>query len=186
MGLNSNRCNNGRYPQSTYQRTFHLISRTHNDAESPIFLPRSTVFADPPDSHYSFSEWQNSRSQFSVSITKALRWGTLFFYRNAEKKLSLSIPYSSENQLKALLRLYEDHEREMCEAFARDLKKSHHETIIYDVNFLRNDVRSLLKNFRSYAKKEHVYVMVISHRRLLEFSTIEIKTFAFFYLYFLC
>lgn len=55
-----------------------------------------------------------------------------------------------------MLRLYKDHELEMCEALAKDLNKSRQESIINEVEFLRNDVISLLMNFRSYAKTENV------------------------------
>lgn len=61
-----------------------------------------------------------------------------------------------EKQLKALLRLYRDHEQEMCEAVAKDLRKSRSEAVINEVELLRNDVRSLLMNFRTYAKTENV------------------------------
>lgn len=60
-----------------------------------------------------------------------------------------------EKQLKALLRLYKEHEREMCEALAKDLNKSRQEAILNEVELLRNDVISLLMNFRKYAKTEY-------------------------------
>lgn len=60
--------------------------------------------------------------------------------------------------MKALLRLYKDHELEMCEALAKDLNKSRQEAILNEVELLRNDVISLLMNFRTYAKTENVSV----------------------------
>lgn len=69
--------------------------------------------------------------------------------------ISYSLVYR-EKQLKALLRLYKDHELEMCEALAKDLNKNRQEAIINEVEFLRNDVISLLMNFRTYAKTENV------------------------------
>lgn len=61
-----------------------------------------------------------------------------------------------EKQLKALLRLYDENEDAMCEALAKDLNKSRQESIINEVEYLRNDVRSLLLNIRKYAATEYV------------------------------
>lgn len=63
-----------------------------------------------------------------------------------------------EQQLNALLRLYEENEDAMCEALAKDLHKSRQESIINEVELLRNDVRNLLLNLRSYAAVEYVSV----------------------------
>lgn len=61
-----------------------------------------------------------------------------------------------EKQLNALLRMYEENEDAMCDALAKDLHKSRQESIINEVELLRNDVRNLLMNFRSYAAVEYV------------------------------
>lgn len=55
-----------------------------------------------------------------------------------------------------MLRLYKDHELEMCEALAKDLNKSRQESILNEVELLRNDVVGLLMNFRKYAATENV------------------------------
>lgn len=61
-----------------------------------------------------------------------------------------------EKQLNALMRLYEEHETEMCNALAQDLRKSKQESIINEVELLRNDLRNLLMNLKDYAKPEKV------------------------------
>lgn len=61
-----------------------------------------------------------------------------------------------EKQLKALLQLYEENEVEMCNALAADLRKSRQESIINEVELLRNDVRALIMHLREYAKPEYV------------------------------
>lgn len=61
-----------------------------------------------------------------------------------------------EKQLDALLRMYVENEDAMCEALAKDLHKSRQESIINEVELLRNDVRNLLINLRSYAAIEYV------------------------------
>lgn len=61
-----------------------------------------------------------------------------------------------EKQLKALMRLYEEHETEMCNALAQDLRKSKQESIINEVELLRNDLRNLLMNLNDFAKPEKV------------------------------
>lgn len=58
--------------------------------------------------------------------------------------------------MKALLRLYDENENAICEALAKDLNKSRTEAILNEVEVLRNDVRSLLINIRSYAATEYV------------------------------
>lgn len=60
-----------------------------------------------------------------------------------------------EKQLDALLRMYVENEDAMCEALAKDLHKCRQESIINEVELLRNDVRSLLMNLRSYAAVEY-------------------------------
>lgn len=54
------------------------------------------------------------------------------------------------------MRLYVDHELEMCNALAADLQKSRQEAIINEVELLRNDLRNLLMNLKDYAKPEKV------------------------------
>lgn len=61
-----------------------------------------------------------------------------------------------EKQLNALMRLYDEHEAEMCDALAQDLRKSKQESIINEVELLRNDLRNLLMNLNDYAKPEKV------------------------------
>lgn len=63
--------------------------------------------------------------------------------------------------MNALLRLYEEHEDAMCDALAKDLNKHRQESIINEVELLRNDVRNLIMNLRSYAQVEYVSIMAI-------------------------
>lgn len=70
--------------------------------------------------------------------------------------LFLSNHLYREQQLNALLRMYEENEDSMCEALLKDLNKCRQESIINEIELLRNDVRNLLMNFRSYAKVEYV------------------------------
>lgn len=74
-----------------------------------------------------------------------------------------------EKQLKALLQLYKDHEREMCEALAKDLNKSRQEAILNEVELLRNDVKGLLMNFRTYAKTEYVCIDITNFALVFPF-----------------
>lgn len=54
------------------------------------------------------------------------------------------------------MKLYDEHEAEMCEALAADLRKSKQEAIINEVEFLRNELRHLLHNLKDYASPERV------------------------------
>lgn len=60
--------------------------------------------------------------------------------------------------MNALLRLFEENEDGMCNALAKDLHKSRQESIINEVEYLRNDVRGLIMNLRTYAATEYVSV----------------------------
>lgn len=56
------------------------------------------------------------------------------------------------------MRLYDENEDAMCKALALDLRKSRQESIICEVELLRNDLRNLIMNFRSYAQTEYVSI----------------------------
>lgn len=66
-----------------------------------------------------------------------------------------------EKQLNALLRLYEENEDAMCDALAKDLHKHRQESIINEIELLRNDVRNLIMNFRSYAQVDYVSICIL-------------------------
>lgn len=57
--------------------------------------------------------------------------------------------------------MYEENEDAMCDALAKDLRKSRQESIINEIELLRNDVRNLIMNFRSYAAIEYVSVCTV-------------------------
>lgn len=59
-----------------------------------------------------------------------------------------------EKNLRALLRMYEENEEEMCKALATDLRKSKQESMLNEVFFLQNDLNHILSNFRDWAKPE--------------------------------
>lgn len=67
--------------------------------------------------------------------------------------------YNREKQLNGLLKCYEEHEEEMCQALASDLRKHKQEAMINEVEFLRNDLRNLLMNLRTYAAPEKVLIV---------------------------
>lgn len=59
-----------------------------------------------------------------------------------------------EQQLKMLSKMYKENTDAMCEVLAKDLRKSKFESIICEVEYLKNDLINLLKNFKSYTKPE--------------------------------
>lgn len=62
-----------------------------------------------------------------------------------------------QSQLLALLRLYEENTQEMIDALKEDLRKSKQEAIISEIDYLKNELRSLIYNFRSWAKPEKIF-----------------------------
>lgn len=61
-----------------------------------------------------------------------------------------------EKQLNALMRMYEENEAEMCNALASDLRKSKQESLVNEVDFLKNDLRNTLMHLREWAAPELV------------------------------
>lgn len=64
--------------------------------------------------------------------------------------------------------MYEENEDAMCDALAKDLHKSRQESIINEVEYLRNDLRNLIMNLRTYAQPEYV-----SHDHYLYFTSLK-------------
>lgn len=61
-----------------------------------------------------------------------------------------------EKQLNGLMQIYINHENEMCDALMADLKKSRQESILNEVELLRNDLRNTIMNFKDWAQSEKV------------------------------
>lgn len=54
------------------------------------------------------------------------------------------------------MRFYDENESGMLDALAADLRKSKQESIINEIEFLRNDLRHLIMNLGDYVKPEKV------------------------------
>ena len=63
-----------------------------------------------------------------------------------------------EKQLKQLMKMYDECETEMANALASDLRKHKQEAIIFEIEFLRNDLRNTLMNLRDWVKPELVMI----------------------------
>lgn len=59
---------------------------------------------------------------------------------------------SRERQLKNLLRMYEERETEMINALHADLRRPKQESLVVETEFLKNDVKNILFNLRSWTK----------------------------------
>lgn len=59
-----------------------------------------------------------------------------------------------EKQLKALVRMYEENEKAIIDALFTDLHKPKAETVITEIEYLKNDLRDTLQNLRSWAKPD--------------------------------
>lgn len=58
------------------------------------------------------------------------------------------------NQLKALLRCYEENTAEMANVLAADLRKHKQEAHLLEIEFILNDLRNTLYNLREWVKPE--------------------------------
>lgn len=54
------------------------------------------------------------------------------------------------------MRMYDENIDEMCNALAADLRKSKQESMVNEIDFLRNDLRNSLMHLKEWAKPEKV------------------------------
>jgi len=65
-------------------------------------------------------------------------------------------------QLQALLRCYDENEDLFAEALAKDLRKPRQEAVMFEVEFLRNDVRGCINNVDSWVKDQLVEKNIVT------------------------
>lgn len=61
-----------------------------------------------------------------------------------------------EDQLKQLMKMYEDNYDEMIRVLAADLRRSKQEAVVLDVQFLINDLTNTLIHLKEWAAPEKV------------------------------
>ena len=61
-------------------------------------------------------------------------------------------------QLEALLRMYEENEAEIVTALYKDLRKPKYEARMFEIEVLKNDVRTMIQNCREWAKPQRVSI----------------------------
>ena len=59
-------------------------------------------------------------------------------------------------QLESLLRLYDENEAELLDAVYKDLRKPKYEAKLVEVEVLKTDVQTMIKNCREWAKPQRV------------------------------
>lgn len=57
-----------------------------------------------------------------------------------------------EKQLKALLKMFETNQQQISKALHEDLRKSNFESVVTEIEYLKNDVKSMLLDFKKWAK----------------------------------
>lgn len=66
-----------------------------------------------------------------------------------------------ENQLKQLLKMFTETEKEMLEALTKDFRRPEHESYTFEIDFVRNDIKNVLDSFRDWIKPESVRTKII-------------------------
>ncbi|XP_064106525.1 aldehyde dehydrogenase, dimeric NADP-preferring-like [Macrobrachium nipponense] len=61
-----------------------------------------------------------------------------------------------KKQLNALMQMYEEHEETFCCALAKDLHKPKQESILLELNLLKDDIRHILRNLDDWTQPEKV------------------------------
>ena len=91
-------------------------------------------------------------------------------------------------QMQSLLRMYEENENDMVTALYKDLRKPKHESLLCEVEYLKNDVRALIANCKEWSKPQRVgtecftlelciYLVDISLAYILIQETLAFKSF---------
>jgi len=65
-------------------------------------------------------------------------------------------------QLNGLLRMYEENEAEMVTALYKDLRKPKYEAKLFEIEVLKNDVRTMIDNVKDWAKPQRVPKTVVT------------------------
>jgi acyl-CoA reductase-like NAD-dependent aldehyde dehydrogenase len=79
---------------------------------------------------------EQSQKTFSTGKTKDIAW--------------------RKSQLKALYKLLEENEKEICDAVHKDLRKPNRETYMFEFVNVKNDICLFLSNLESFMKPERV------------------------------
>lgn len=61
------------------------------------------------------------------------------------------------------MKMYEECSAEMINALASDLRKSKQEAILFEIEFLKNDLIHTLNSLREWAKPELVKAIIVTH-----------------------
>ncbi|CAH1640169.1 unnamed protein product [Spodoptera littoralis] len=77
---------------------------------------------------------ERARDAYNRGVTRPLKWRL--------------------QQLKNLLRMYEENQNAMIEALRKDLRRSKMESVMLEVAYLINDLRSIIHNLEDWAKPE--------------------------------
>lgn len=64
------------------------------------------------------------------------------------------------NQLKQLLKLYEENTNEMFDALAKDLRKHKQESTILEVEYLKNDLKNTIYNLEDWIQPIKVFTSI--------------------------
>jgi len=79
---------------------------------------------------------QKSRDAFNAGKTRSVDW--------------------RESQLKNLLRLYDENEEKFVAAMKQDLRKPRQESVMLEIEFVRNDTRGCINNIHEWTKDNYV------------------------------
>jgi len=65
-------------------------------------------------------------------------------------------------QLQNLLRMMDENESLLCEALYKDLRKPKQESITFEINYIRNDVRGCINNIRKWVADNYVEKNIVT------------------------
>lgn len=87
-----------------------------------------------------FQVVQKSRDAYARGVTKSIKF--------------------REQQLKAIMRMYEENTDKIMDALAKDLRRHKSESILLEIEYVKNDLTNTLMNLREWVKPEKVYIHI--------------------------
>ncbi|GJQ71892.1 hypothetical protein Trydic_g3003 [Trypoxylus dichotomus] len=66
-----------------------------------------------------------------------------------------------EKQLKQLSKMYTENEDKMVEVLSKDLRRPRQESQAFEIDFIKNDVKNVMENFRDWMKPKYVQKKIV-------------------------
>ncbi|KAH9633230.1 hypothetical protein HF086_017785 [Spodoptera exigua] len=94
------------------------------------------LYSNSENRHHNTRSSEKARDAYNRGVTRPVKWRL--------------------QQLKNLLRMYEENQNAMIEALRKDLRRSKMESVMLEVAYLINDLKSIIHHLEDWVKPEKV------------------------------